>query len=583
MDRNTLLAIALSLLVLSAWSSWEAAHMPPPDAAPAESGQAETGATERGERSEWPDAGAPAAPGAATPGVTRIERKAPDPGSSLDGLAAAPAPEAAPWTGGLESDLFRVQLDNRGGGITSWQLLDPDYRISADPASDPIELVTGNPEDGVVLATPLEGLGIGDLGEAVFRVEGANSERIRFVYERAGIEVRKTLTFDPESYAFDVELEVGNRSGRAITSDLDLRWPAASVDLNDFREQSLIMLANDEVETEMLPSVGSGGFFSFFGGGDDGPLQRSGIIAWAGVSARYFLSVLIPSTKNANVAQVTFQPIVPGERVVTRIVYPEVEIPDGGVAVRNFRAYMGPKVPQTLESVEPGLERSIDRGWSWIEPLTVFFHWFLALLYGVFPNYGVAIILVTIIVRVVTFPIMQRQMKSMERMRELQPALKEIQEKHKEDRQRQSEAMMKLYREEGVNPLGGCFPMLLQFPVFIGLFYALQSTIALRHADFMLWMNDLSAPEELFVLPGIGLPVRVLPLVMGASMFIQQKMTPMTGMDPVQARMMTTVMPIMMTVLFYQFPSGLVLYWMVSNFLGIGHQLWVRKQRAQES
>jgi YidC/Oxa1 family membrane protein insertase len=121
--------------------------------------------------------------------------------------------------------------------------------------------------------------------------------------------------------------------------------------------------------------------------------------------------------------------------------------------------------------------------------------------------------------------------------------------------------------------------MLLQFPVFIGLFYALQSTIALRHAPFALWITDLSAPEQLFLIPILEVPVRVLPIVMGASMFIQQRMTPMTGMDPVQAKMMTTVMPLMMTVLFYQFPSGLVLYWMISNFLGIGHQLYVRKSR----
>lgn len=578
MDRNTLLAIALSLLVLSAWSSWEAAHMPPPEAAK-ESADAAAGApaTEPG-ASDWPGEEKSDAPA-----VTRIDRNEPPaPADRAAAAPSAPADAVEPWKGGLESDLFRVQLDNRGGGIVSWKLLHPDYRVTADEDSDPIELVTRHPADSIVLATPLEGLGLGNLGDAMFRVEGGNSERVVFVYERGGIQVKKTLEFDPESYAFEVELEVGNNSGRPITSDIDLLWPAAAVDTNDFREQSLITLANGEVETEMIASVGSGGFFSFLGGGDDGPTKNVGLIEWAGVSNRYFLSVLLPSATNASVGEVVFQPIVPGERVQTRLVYPAVDIPDGGVAVRSFRAYMGPKVSDTLQSVQPGLERSIDLGWSWIEPLTRFFHWFLAVLYGVYPNYGVAIILVTIIVRLVTFPIMQRQMKSMERMREIQPALKEIQEKHKEDRQRQSEAMMKLYREEGVNPLGGCFPMLLQFPVFIGLFYALQSTIALRHADFALWINDLSAPEELFVLPGLGIPFRVLPIVMGASMFIQQRMTPMTGMDPVQARMMTTVMPIMMTVLFYQFPSGLVLYWMISNFLGIGHQLWVRKQRSKE-
>ena len=136
---------------------------------------------------------------------------------------------------------------------------------------------------------------------------------------------------------------------------------------------------------------------------------------------------------------------------------------------------------------------------------------------------------------------------------------------------------MALYKPEGVNPLGGCLPMLLQFPVFIGLFYALQSSFELRHADFMLWIDDLSAPESLFVLPALEIPVRVLPLIMGASMVVQQRLTP-TTIDPAQARMMLIMMPGMMLVFSYTFPSGLVLYWTVSNLLGIAHQYWIRNK-----
>ena len=141
---------------------------------------------------------------------------------------------------------------------------------------------------------------------------------------------------------------------------------------------------------------------------------------------------------------------------------------------------------------------------------------------------------------------------------------------------------MALYKETGVNPLGGCFPMLLQFPVFIGLFFALKSSFELRQAPFMLWINDLSAPEALFVIPGLDFPFRLLPVIMGGSMILQQKLTP-TTVDPSQQMMMMVMMPVMMTVLFYQFPSGLVLYWMVSNFLGIAHQMLVgrRMKRAE--
>ena len=242
--------------------------------------------------------------------------------------------------------------------------------------------------------------------------------------------------------------------------------------------------------------------------------------------------------------------------------------------------------PALLESMgEKGqvLLPVVDLGYSWIEPLTRFFQWLLTACYAFVPNYGLTIILITVMVRVVTLPIMNRQMRSMEKMRALQPQLKALQAEHADDRQKQSEATMALYKETGVNPLGGCLPMLMQFPVFIGLFYALRSSFALRQAPFMLWINDLSAPEALFEIPGIGLPVRVLPLIMGGSMFLQQKLTP-TTIDPSQQMMMLFMMPIMMTVLFYQFPSGLVLYWMVSNFLGIAHQLLVgRRMKAAEN
>ena len=165
----------------------------------------------------------------------------------------------------------------------------------------------------------------------------------------------------------------------------------------------------------------------------------------------------------------------------------------------------------------------------------------------------------------------------MERMRALSPKLQELKEKYGDDKQKQSEEMMKLYRQEGVNPLGGCLPMVLQLPVFIGLFYALRSSIQLRQAPFVGWINDLSAPDALFIIPGLDIPFRVLPLIMGATMYLQQKITPMQQMDPAQQKMMITMMPLMMTFVFYQFPSGLVLYWMVSNVLAVSHQLWIGK------
>jgi YidC/Oxa1 family membrane protein insertase len=187
--------------------------------------------------------------------------------------------------------------------------------------------------------------------------------------------------------------------------------------------------------------------------------------------------------------------------------------------------------------------------------------------------------LLTVIVRLLTAPLAAKQMRSMKRMGEIQPRLKALQEKHKDDRQQQSQEMMKLYKEAGVNPLGGCLPMVLQIPVFIGLYYALQSSIDLRQAPFMLWINDLSRPETLFTIPGVGWPVRLLPVLMTGSMALQQRMTPTTTtMDPVQARTMQVVMPIMFFFMFYGFPAGLVLYWLVSNLLAVAQQLYLNRQ-----
>jgi YidC/Oxa1 family membrane protein insertase len=205
--------------------------------------------------------------------------------------------------------------------------------------------------------------------------------------------------------------------------------------------------------------------------------------------------------------------------------------------------------------------------------------------YEVVPNYGVAIILLTFMLRLVMGPLTHKQMKVMKKnstqMAVLQPKIKDIQARYPDDAQKRNEETMKIYREAGVNPLtmmgGGCLPMLLQLPIFIGLYYALQSAIELRGAPFGLWITDLSVPETLLTIPGLEIPIRVLPLAMGASMVIQQKMTPMTSMDPNQARMMMTVMPIMFTVLFYGFPSGLVLYWFVSNLLGMAQQLLINR------
>jgi YidC/Oxa1 family membrane protein insertase len=441
-----------------------------------------------------------------------------------------------------------------------------------------VELTTLEGGEGA-LATAFPELGLGDWAHAAFELEQPSAWEVVFQRIESGIAVRKTYIFDPESYLFRLRLEVSNGSRSTIEPEFRVSWPAYRRASNDFAQHMLVALNDGSVERAPVESLGGSGFFSRLigGGGETGPIVYRGELDWAGAQSLYFLSALIPDSPRD--AWARFEPIVPGESAATVVGFEEASLPAGQRLEREYRVYIGPKEAERLAAVGAHLDRSIDRGWSWVAPLTALFAWLLRAIHSVIPNYGIAIILITIFVRLGTAPLMVKQMRSMKRMGELQPKMRELQEKYPDDRQKQSEEMMKLYRQSGVNPLGGCFPMLLQLPVFVGLYYALQSSIDLRQAPFMLWIQDLSAPESLFVIPGVAIPVRVLPLLMGVSMVLQQKLTP-TSVDPAQARMMMTVMPVMFTVLFYQFPSGLVLYWFVSNLLGIGHQLWVNRGRA---
>jgi YidC/Oxa1 family membrane protein insertase len=471
----------------------------------------------------------------------------------------------------IETALYSAVLTNRGAGISSWKL--NEFREASDPSAPRINLVTGVEAGKVSLVTPFTELGIGDFGNRIFEIVSEDGSTVSFEARENGVTLRKTFTFDSEGYSFRLRVEVLNESTASIAPRFQIDIPAYYNPADDFREQALAAFQDGSRVAKPIQGLGGGGFFQSITGGKPEKYEDFvGPIDWAGIQTTYFLTAIVPD--NPSQAQVRMAALEPGVSGVAQLSFAETVIPAGGSVDREFRGFMGPKEMERLEAFGGGTVHAIDLGWSWVEPLTRIFSLILKMLYSVVGNYGVAIVILTIAVRVVTAPLTIKQMRSMERMRALSPKLKEIQAEFADDRQKQSEKTMALYKSEGVNPLGGCLPMLLQFPVFIGLFYALRSTIQLRQAPFFGWIDDLSIPESLFEIPVLDLPFRVLPLIMGASMVLQQRITP-TQADPAQAKMMMTVMPIMMTVIFYQFPSGLVLYWMVSNILAISHQLWI--------
>jgi YidC/Oxa1 family membrane protein insertase len=297
-------------------------------------------------------------------------------------------------------------------------------------------------------------------------------------------------------------------------------------------------------------------------------------VHWAGYADSYFISAMLPRENDPARLWVKKDR---GE------IFTEVLVPlgTGSAAPYPFVVYTGPKDLSALSAVGHHLARAVDLGWFGFvaEPMLRI----LKIFHRATRNYGVDIILLTVLVKLVTLPLTQKSYKSMRDLQKLQPQMKKLQEKYADDRNALNKEVMELYRRHNVNPLGGCLPMLVQMPIFIGLYNALLSAVELRHARFALWINDLSAPDRLppfprpplAVIAGTDIRIPVLTLLMGVSMLIQQRMTPQPG-DPAQQRMMM-FMPLVFTVMFINFPSGLALYWLVNNVLTIAQQMLLQR------
>ena len=561
MDRNTAFAFALSMLVFAGYTMYQTERraeyaLEQEAIAAQEAAMAEAAGT----------SGVALDPEEETPETAPVEA---DPSRVAASPSASPAPArvVAARTSTIRNGSVVARISNGPGLIESWVLQDFFERL---PEGDqPIELLS---EDLPVFTTDVAGVSGGSFDGVRFEVvRETDREVVQRAASAAGV-LTRTVRLDAEGYGFEVDLVFESRRADPVDARFQIGIPARVSDRPDFREKSLLASLRDEgVERHFVQAFGSSGFLGLGGTGlVERPEESAG---WAGFDVQFFTGLVIDASGRERF-DVSFEAIDAGESAQVLATLPALSVGTGGSAREKVRGFIGPKTEKALAAENAGLQASVDRGWSWLEPLTRFFELALDWLYVLIPNYGWAIIVLTILVRLITSPLMVRQMRSAERMREVQPKLKALQERYADDRQKQSEEMMKLYREENINPLGGCLPLMLQMPVLIGLFYALRTSIGLRHAPWILWFDDLSQPATMFEI--LGFPFRLLPLIMAGSMYLQQKMMPQTGMDPVQARMMLIMMPGMMLLFSYTFPSGLVLYWTVSNILGIAHQYWVR-------
>jgi YidC/Oxa1 family membrane protein insertase len=313
----------------------------------------------------------------------------------------------------------------------------------------------------------------------------------------------------------------------------------------------------------------------------------SGTVQWASLQLKYFATIMLPEPPAGGDARLTG--VAKDNFMTVAINLPAVE--RRGRIEQNLDAYFGPLDYESLKAMGRGLEKTVDVGFDTfkiLKPVSVAVLWSVLTLHKVIPNYGLVIIVISILTKVLFYRLTHKSFKSMRDMQALQPRLQALKEKHKDDRQKLSQETMRMYKEAGVNPLGGCLPMLLQMPVFIALFNVLRNTIELRHAPFVGWMNDLSQQDVLFSLPFslpmIGSAVSVLPVLMGASMLVQSKIGgSFTGSSPsaAQPKILTYMLPIVFTLLFYKMPSGLVLYWLVNTVLSVAQQYYINKGAAK--
>ena len=544
MDKRTLLAIALSILILVIYQEWVTRYYGPPPSPPPE-------VTKEAEKQAAADRAAipPTAPAS---GKQAMPVELPVAKSTKDVR--------------VETDNYIAVFTTLGARLKSFKL--KHYRSSVDEKSPPFEIVTSAPNVPLPLGVRWQGAEPADDSSVLYGVQGgdlrlAGEAKGTLIFQGKtadGLAITKSLGFSGSTYPIQLEISIKGADGGAQVpevlftdkSDHSVPNPAAPF-------EGVIALVDNKIKREPSPEANKGHEFS-------------GDVAWAGFGHTYFFFALLPENGANHKIAVHHT----GAAVTASLSGPA----GNSGAVSRYSLFVGPKDLDTLKALGKQLERSIDFGYFGF--ISIPFLYVLHFSHQFTASYGIDIILLTVLIKILMAPLTHKSFVSMKKMQKLQPQMERLKEKFANDKEKLNKEIMELYRRNGVNPLGGCLPMVLQFPVFIGLYNALGTPIELRHAPFM-WIKDLSRPdwESLpFIVPGwwpaflpAGIPV--LTILMGASMFLQQWMTPSAG-DPNQRKMMM-LMPVMFTFMFVSFPAGLTVYWLINNVLSIGQQYWINR------
>ncbi len=472
----------------------------------------------------------------------------------------------------IETELYTAIFSGSGPAIKSFKL--KKYLSKLEKDSPLRELIHIKNKDGYGFNLGFSGQNIPNINWATYNVSRhdinirTGDQPKELIYEwksPQGIEIQTRFLFYADEYKIDLSVIINNKSEHLLDDNLLLNlahFPQETKKSYGAFEGMALLLGNKlkEVKVKKLKDQ-----------------VFSGQIPWIAYEEPYFMAAIINEKSEKATVKST---ILPDGEIRISYISPSLNLGQAEKIIEKFNLYLGPRDLYILKALNKKLEKAINFGWFDIiaKPLLVtlrFFNKYLA-------NYGLSIILLTIIIKILFWPLTHKSYQSMKEMRKLQPMMAKIREKYKGNKQEMQKQLMGLYKTYKINPMGGCLPMIVQIPVFFALFRVLPNSIELRHAPFILWVKDLSAPDRLFsfpfqipfMAPPYGIPV--LTLIMGASMFLQQKMTPTPG-DPAQAKMMM-LLPIVFTFLFINFPSGLVLYWLVNNILSIAQQYRINRQ-----
>lgn len=458
----------------------------------------------------------------------------------------------------VTTDLYKADIETTGGDLRRLELLkhraaenDKSNFVLMDDSAKPMTYVA---QTGLIGADlPTHKAVFTSAAPSYQMQDGKDSLEVRLSWVGNGVTVDKIYTFHRNKYAIDVSYEIKNDSATAITPTVYYQ---------------IVHDSESNQGSKLMPTFTGGSYYTEatkfkklkFANMEKEPLKLDTNDGWVGLLQHYFVGAWIPKDGLARefyTKKLSDHMYIIGTKSALGTIAPGASL---NVPARLFA---GPQIQKDLQETAPGLEYTVDYGWLTVVASPLF--WLLSKIHGVVGNWGVAIILLTVLIKAAFFKLSATSYRSMAKMRELAPRLQAMKEKFGDDKQKMQQAMMELYKKEKINPMGGCLPIVVQIPVFISLYWMLLGTIELRHAPFFGWIHDLSAID----------PYYVLPILMGATMIIQTYLNP-PPTDPIQAKVMK-VMPVVFSVFFFFFPAGLVLYWLVNNVLSITQQWYINK------